>query len=90
MGLRRALDRMDALDVGDVAQDFYFLRHVTDKIWAVHFRTNNKSDWRVSRDERLAVAIENALIDMEENPFVGQEHRHGEHDITPDDWEDLI
>lgn len=90
MALRSALDRMDALDIGETAQDFYFLRGHTGE-WVVHFRSPNKSDWRISRDFRLSAAIENALIDMEENPYVGQEYRHGENDISPDDGlDDLI
>tara|TARA_Y100000593_G_scaffold83521_1_gene157487 strand:+ start:15977 stop:16264 length:288 start_codon:yes stop_codon:yes gene_type:complete len=95
MALRDALDLLDALDTGDHVQDFYFLRHRDEGTWACHYRTPGKGDWRVSRDARLSIAIENALIDMEQNPYEGQEYRHGTHDITPDegegeDWMDLI
>lgn len=90
MALRSALELMDALDIGEVAQDFYFLRGHNER-WTVHYRTPNKNDWRVSRADKLSTAIENALLDMQSNPYAGQEHAHGTHDITPkEDWEDLI
>lgn len=66
-GLSESLALLDALDVGEVTQEFYFLRGPNNDDWRVHSRSG-RGNWATTRAPRLSDAIA-AHIETDEDDW---------------------